>query len=183
MNEPIQKEILQIKKDLVKSVALQTLGKTDNHDSTVLETVLFTWFEKINDEKEFEEKYEAFEKLLNLKDIIKIYKIAYDIYYDSSKNIEAIKYATNLYYRIIGDKEYKELTKKAGYSLSKDFSFEDSYYDSTLIKHINFVNLFKNKIEKIYSRVFYNFDDDIEKNFDGELYEGINIYGKKSNNS
>lgn len=175
MNESIQKEFLKIKKELIKSVTLQTLGKTDNNDSIVLETVLFTWFEKINSEKEFEEKYEAFEKLFNLKDIRKIYKIAYDIYYDSSKNIEVIKYATNLYYRIIGDKEYKELTKKAGYSLSKDFSFEDSYYDSTLIKHINFVNLFKRKIENIYSCVFYNFDDN--------LYEGINLYGKESNNS
>ena len=62
---------------------------------------------------------------------------------------DKVNRAMNLYKSIISDEEYKLLSNKCDFQLSNDYLNEEKYYDSSLVKNIDFLCAIDTALEEI----------------------------------
>ena len=154
MCEIIQKEINQIKKDLVRSLTMYSLSEnsTDNNVA-LLDSVLLSWFKNVDTEEDFLEKYTSFKKLIKMENIFYLFNLVNIIEKTEEQKDNRIQVAMNLYNKIITNPEYIELSSKCGYELTTDFLDKEKYLDSTLYNNLKFLNLFNNELDTINEKV------------------------------
>ena len=146
--DTINNEINNLKKDLIKSLTMYTLtNDTTENKNAVLNSVLISWLDGINSPLEFREKHEALNNLINLESVSLLFQLVLDI--DISNDSDEVKRAMVLYKKIIDDNEYKTLSDKCDFHLSTDYLNEEKYYDSSLVKNIDFLCAIDTALEEI----------------------------------
>lgn len=150
MCEIIKKEVNEIKKDLVKHLAMYSLGKdSSDNNLALLDSVLIAWLDDVNTEYEFKEKYDAFNNLLNMENMFYLFNLINIIEKTETGREEKADVSIRLYNKIINDPTYQKLSSNCGYELTKDFSQKENYLDSTLYNNLQFLKLFQDELSEI----------------------------------
>ena len=149
MDDEIVNKIIELKVDMVLSSTKYSISGTgEQNDRTVLDSVVLSWIEPLQNAMDLKQKYDSFIQMDNIIKRSLLFDYVQSISED--KNHAIVRHAIGIYHGLLENSDYQYLVPRCGYQLSDEFGVEDFYLDGTLLKKVNFYCSFRDKIHTIY---------------------------------
>ncbi len=155
MDKEMLSEFNQIKKEMILSYTKFAITGLDSESEDVLvDSVLCSFFEKMNNPDDFITRYDSFMEEDKLIKDSHLFDVAEDIYHSEEKSDSNIKSAIAIYHSVTSSDDYKRLIVNSGYQIPNDFGLKLAYHGDTLHNKISFYYKFHDKYVEIYNKLF-----------------------------
>lgn len=155
MCSKINAKLAEIRKDFVISIAKNTLSNNEDIEKSIMfNTILLSWFENVDSNEDFENKYNALKKLSSDVKVSSLFDIVISLNGNYSHDNLLIEKCLDLYSEIKKDSDLKNIFLKCGYTIPNSFSKRERYEDLSIKENVSVFYNFEKKLDEIKSMCF-----------------------------
>lgn len=154
MEREITEEKNQAKKEMILSFTKFAItGDEKENNDVLLNTILCSFLEAAKSKDDLTDRYESFRSLDQIIQDSYLFDMVISIASKLQKDEEEIRRALSTYGDLVNNKDYRNLTVRAGYRVSSEFGVKTNYYTDRLKKRVEFYYDFRDKFFESYNKI------------------------------